>query len=103
MAEYVQGLVSVIIPTYRRSDMLDRAIKSVLNQTYDNIELLLVNDNIPNDEYSQALLDRVKIYETDDRFRLILQEKHINGAAARNAGIKEAKGEYIAFLMMIRL
>lgn len=98
MAEYVQGLVSVIIPTYRRSDMLDRAIKSVLNQTYDNIELLLVNDNIPNDEYSQALLDRVKIYETDDRFRLILQEKHINGAAARNAGIKEAKGEYIAFL-----
>ncbi len=98
MSEYVKGLVSVIIPTYRRSDMLDRAIKSVLNQSYENLELLLINDNIPNDEYSQALIQRVKEFEKDNRFRLILQEEHINGAVARNEGIKQAKGEYIAFL-----
>ncbi len=98
MPEYVKGLVSVIIPTYRRSEMLDRAIKSVLNQSYPDLELLLVNDNIPDDAYSQSLLQRVKAYENDARFRLILQEKHINGAAARNVGIKQAKGEYIAFL-----
>ena len=98
MTKYTTGLVSVIIPTYRRSDMLDRAIQSVLNQSYEKIEILLVNDNIPNDEYSKALFQRVKQYENDDRFRLILQEKHINGAAARNVGIKQAKGEYIAFL-----
>ena len=98
MAEYIKGLVSVIIPTYRRSDMLDRAVTSVLNQSYENLELLLVNDNIPDDEYSKALFERVKKYEQDPRFRLILQEKHINGAAARNEGIRQAKGEYIAFL-----
>lgn len=98
MAEYSKGLVSVIIPTYRRSDMLDRAVTSVLSQSYENLELLLVNDNVPDDEYSRALLERVKKYEKDARFRLILQEKHINGAAARNEGIRQAKGEYIAFL-----
>ncbi len=98
MTEYTEGLVSVIIPTYRRSDMLDRALKSVLNQTYTNIELLLVNDNIPDDEYSKALVKRAKQYENDDRFRLVFQEKHINGAVARNVGIRQAKGEYVAFL-----
>lgn len=98
MSEYIKGLVSVVMPTYRRSDMLDRAIDSVLNQTYENIELLLVNDNIPNDEYSQELIRRIKKYENDSRFHLILQEKHVNGAVARNVGIKQAKGEYIAFL-----
>ncbi len=98
VAEYIKGLVSVIIPTYRRSDMLDRAIKSVLNQSYENIELLLVNDNIPGDEYSQALLEKVKEYERDKRFRLIEQKKHVNGAVARNEGIKQAKGEFISFL-----
>lgn len=98
MDEYTEGLVSVIIPTYRRSDMLDRAIKSVLNQTYKKIELLLVNDNIPDDEYSRSLIQQVKQYEQDERFRLVSQEKHINGAVARNVGIKQAKGEYIAFL-----
>lgn len=98
MAEYIDGLVSVIMPTYRRSDMLDRAIESVLNQSYEHLELLLVNDNIPNDEYSQELFQRVKKYENDFRFKLILQEQHINGAVARNVGIKQAKGEYIAFL-----
>ena len=98
MSEYIKGLVSVVMPTYRRSDMLDRAINSVLSQTYENIELLLVNDNIPDDEYSQELFKRVEKYENDPRFHLVLQEKHINGAAARNVGIKQAKGQYIAFL-----
>ena len=98
MTKYIKGLVSVVIPTYRRSEMLDRAVKSVLSQSYENLELLLVNDNVPNDEYSQELMRRVKSYENDPRFRLILQEKHVNGAVARNAGIRQAKGEYIAFL-----
>ena len=96
--EYVQGLVSVVIPTYRRTDMLERALDSVLNQTYSNIELLLVDDNQPGDEYSSALAERVLRYSSDQRFRLITQEKHINGAAARNVGIRIAKGEYVAFL-----
>ena len=98
MKVYEKGLVSVIIPTYKRTDKLDRAIKSVLGQSYKNIELLLVNDNVPGDEYTLALMEKVNAYQNDSRFQLLLQEKHINGAVARNFAIKQAKGEYIAFL-----
>ena len=98
MKRYEKGLVSVIIPTYKRTDKLDRAIKSVLGQSYKKIELLLVNDNVPGDEYTLALIEKVKAYQNDSRFQLLLQEKHINGAVARNFAIKQAKGEYIAFL-----
>lgn len=98
MNEYIAGLVSVVMPTYKRSEMLSRAIDSVLAQTYTNIELLLVNDNEPGDEFTKDLQQRVAVYSTDSRFKLILQEKHVNGAVARNVGIRQAKGEYIAFL-----
>jgi len=86
------------MPTYKRSEMLIRAIDSVLMQTYTNIELLVVNDNVPGDNFSIQLEEQVKQYNSDERFQLIHQDKHINGAAARNVGIKRAKGEYIAFL-----
>lgn len=98
MAQYTAGLVSVIMPTYKRSEKLTRAIESVLAQTYKNLELLLVNDNEPEDAYTQELKERVSCYNTDERFKLIIQDKHINGAVARNVGIRQAKGEYIAFL-----
>lgn len=97
MNKYISGLVSVIIPTYRRCDTLVRAVESVINQTYKNIEIIVVNDNTPGDEFSLMLYDEIKKI-TDDRFVFLEQEKHINGAAARNCGIKKAKGEYIAFL-----
>lgn len=96
--KYVEGLVSVIMPTYKRSEKLHRAINSVLNQTYRNLELLLVNDNEPFDEYTEQLRKRVEKYSNDERFHLILQDKHINGAVARNIGIRQAKGQFIAFL-----
>lgn len=96
--EYVKDLVSVVIPTYRRSDMLTRAIDSVLGQTYAKVECIVVNDNIVGDEHSLVLYENLKVYENDPRFRFLEQEKHINGAAARNVGIRAAKGEYIAFL-----
>ena len=95
--EYQKGLVSVIIPTYKRADKLKRALDSVCNQTYRSLEILVINDNDNNDEYTKKLL---ALFETitDPRVKLVFQECHINGAAARNAGIKKAKGEYIAFL-----
>lgn len=95
---YIDGLVSVIIPTYQRADLLLRAIDSVLNQTYKNIECIVVNDNIRNDDYSKILYQLIEKYKTEDRFVFLEQEKHINGAEARNCGIRNAKGEYIAFL-----
>ena len=95
--EYIQGLVSVVIPTYKRFDTLSRAIKSVTFQTYSNIEILVVDDNEPGDNYSCGVRKMVSDLKISN-LRLITQERHINGAAARDAGIMEAKGEYIAFL-----
>lgn len=96
--KYVEGLVSVIMPTYKRSEMLSRAIESILNQSYGDLELLLINDNEPDDEYTKRLMVRVEKYLSDPRFKLVMQKKHTNGAVARNLGIKQAKGEFIAFL-----
>lgn len=96
--KYENGLVSVIIPTYHRADSLQRAIDSVLKQTYKNLECILVNDNIPDDDYSNVLYSVIHKYEKDNRFIFLEQSKHINGAAARNYGIEHAKGEFIAFL-----
>lgn len=95
---YINGLVSVVMPTYRRFDKLPRAIESVLNQTYSTLELLLVNDNEPDDQFTEYVKEVSKTYLSDTRFKLILQDKHVNGAVARNVAINHAKGEYIAFL-----
>ena len=95
---YTKELLSVVIPTYKRSEMLCRAIESVLNQTYNKVECIVVNDNTPGDEYSQILYSTLDKYKEDERFHFVEQEVHKNGAAARNVGIRVAKGEYIAFL-----
>ena len=97
MNTYVPGLVSVVIPSYKRADLLAKAIETTLAQTYGNIELLVVDDNVKGDEYSRKLRDIIGGFR-DKRLHLVEQEKHVNGAAARNAGIQMAKGEYIAFL-----
>lgn len=97
MEQYKKGLVSVIIPTYKRADTLSRAIQSVEDQTYRNIEILVVDDNEPGDEYSRQIKNLIEQLGFDNLI-LVTQQKHINGAAARNAGIKKASGEYIAFL-----
>ena len=90
-------LVSCIIPTYKRNESLSEAVYSVLNQSYKKIEVLVVDDNDPNDEYSLQVQTIVNTMN-DSRVRYIQQEKHINGAAARNCGIQHSKGEMIAFL-----
>lgn len=97
MNNYIAGLVSVVTPTYRRADLLVKAIETTLAQTYRNIELLVVDDNVKGDEYSRKLREIIARFP-DKRLHLVEQEKHVNGAAARNAGIRAAKGEYIAFL-----
>ena len=92
---YVKGLVSVVIPTYQRSDLLTRAIDSVLNQSYEQIECIVVNDNVPNDKYSLALYDLLKQYSVDDRFKFIEQEKH------EIAGLEKPRENILLFWMMM--
>jgi len=83
-------LVSVIIPTYNRAYILDKAIESVLNQSFKNIELIVVDD-ASTDETSKL----VKRYPSVVYVR---HSKRKGPAGARNTGLKYAKGRYIAFL-----
>lgn len=97
MPTYKTGLVSVVIPTRGRSNTLVRSVQSVLKQTYTNLEVLIVDDNDGGSELSDWIKNLVNDF-ADTRVKLVQQKYHINGAAARNAGIKVACGEYIAFL-----
>lgn len=94
---YITDLVSIVIPTRGRTDTLGRALKSILNQTYRNIEIIVVNDNDPDSATNNDVKEIIESLN-DSRVKLVYQQKHINGAAARNVGIRMAKGEYISFL-----
>lgn len=86
----MQKLVSVIIPVYNRQDTIARALDSVLGQTYQNIEVIIVDDG--SDDNTMAVLNSY----SDSRIR-IFSQNHKGACAARNRGINEAKGFYIAF------
>jgi len=83
-------MVSVIIPTYNRQDLVVDSINSVLNQTYSDFELLIVDDGSTDE--TRSVVESIN----DSRIRYIYKE-HAGACAARNRGIDEAKGEYIAF------
>ena len=88
-------LVSAIIPTYNRPELLQRAIRSVLDQTYDNIELIVVDDCSP------TRLDNIVQSGSPDTTTDIIFKRHDTNrgvAAARNTGMEVATGEFIAFL-----
>ena len=91
-------LVSVVIPTYKRPNYLVRAIESVLNQTYSNVEVLVVDDNNPGTEARIETEDIMKQFRENSRVKYIKHEKNKNGSAARNTGARASNGEYVAFL-----
>ena len=92
------SLVSVIIPTYRRSENLSAAIQSVLAQTYKNVELIVVDDN-PAESVERLETQRVlESFAHDSRVVYLQQPKNLGGAAARNRGLFAADGDYICFL-----
>ena len=87
------SLISVIVPVYRVEKYLERCVKSILSQTYKNLEVILVDDGSP--DQCPAICDACA--EKDARVKVIHQEnKGLSGA--RNAGIDAASGEYLAFV-----
>lgn len=96
--EIQSGLVSVIIPTYSRPDNLLRAIESVLNQTYGNIELIVVDDNGQDTEWQQKTQKLIAPYLNKGLLKYIVHEYNKNGSAARNTGLRHSHGEFINFL-----
>lgn len=91
-------LVSVIIPTYGRPKYLSRAINSVLSQTYENIEIIVVDDNNPGTDARMETEKEMRQFETNTKVIYIQHECNKNGSAARNTGWRASKGDYIAFL-----
>lgn len=91
-------LVSVVIPTYKRPDKLDVAINSVLQQSYPNVEVIIVDDNDPDTEGRRLTEEKMTQFNNEPRVRYIKHERNKNGSAARNTGANAAKGEYVAFL-----
>ena len=93
----MNSFVSVIIPTYKRPIFLKETIESVLSQTYKNIEIIIVDDNDPSDKDRKETEKLIKQYK-DNNIVYIKHEKNMGAPAARNTGLKSAKGEFVAFL-----
>lgn len=94
MGRYIKGMVSVIIPFYNSEKFIAKAIESVINQDYNNIEIILVNDS-STDGSEQIVLWYEKNF---DYIKLVNMSSNVGVAKARNEGIKNASGQYIAFL-----
>ena len=94
MSSSPQPLVSVIIPTFNRANLISRAISSVCSQSYQNLEVIVVDDN-SQDNTAEVVRE---IAAGDSRINYYRHSNNLGGSAARNTGIEQATGEYIAFL-----
>ncbi|CEP47872.1 glycosyl transferase family protein [[Clostridium] sordellii] len=90
-------LVSVIVATYRRELTLKKALESLSNQTYDKIEIIVVDDN--SDEKWNSKVNQI-IRNVKSKHKIIYIKNEINKGSAetRNIGIRKSSGEYITFL-----
>ena len=89
-----QPLVTVYIPTFNRLELLQRAVESVRNQTYKNLEIIVVDD-CSTDGTQEYLM---KLSKEDERVRYFLKEKNSGACVSRNIAIENAKGEFVTGL-----
>lgn len=87
-----KDLVSIIIPTYNRSDTILRSINSVIYQTYTNIEIIVVDDASTDDDTHKVITSI-----NDSRLHFIRNKKNLGVAESRNIGAMASQGKYIAF------
>jgi len=87
-------LVSIIIAAYNEGKNIKRAIRSALNQTYKNLEVIVVDDASTDDTYEVAC----RIAEEDDRVTAIKNSENLGPAYSRNIGLRFAEGEYVGIL-----
>lgn len=88
-----KSLVSIIMPVYNCGDKLCRSIASVLGQTYKNLQLILIDDGSNDD--SPSICDQ---YAQRDSRVEVLHQRNVGASAARNRGLEQARGEYVAFV-----
>ena len=92
--QYQQGLVSIITPVYQSERFIERTILSVLAQSYQNWEMILIDD-CSHDKSAEIIQ---KFVEKDKRIKYLRLETNSGAAVARNKAIEIAQGEYLAFL-----
>lgn len=92
----MKELVSIIVPVYHAEEYITKTMDSVRKQTYENWELLLVVDG--ETDSTVPVIEEYIAKTEDNRIRLLMQDKNRGAALARNRGVKEAKGRYIAYL-----
>ncbi len=89
----MEDLISVIVPVYGAESYLEKCVRSIMNQTYKNLEIILVDDKSPDN--SGKICD--ELAKEDDRIVVVHREENGGISAARNSGIDIAKGEFIGF------
>lgn len=97
--EDIGPIVSVIMPTYGRTDYLREAIQSVLKQTFTDFEFIIVDDNDPSSVYRKETADLINELNLGGASIIYIpHNENKNGAAARNTGFFHSRGKYISFL-----
>lgn len=91
-------LISVIVPTFERSEMLPRALDSIYAQTYPNVEVIVVDDNIPGSDWEAKTLAALSPYRCRPNFIYTKTSGAVGGGAARNQAARLCSGTYVAFL-----
>ena len=93
MKEEKNIIISVIVPIYNVEEYLEECLESIQNQTYTNIEVIMINDG--STDGSKEICER--FCQQDNRFKLVTQENQ-GASVARNRGVKESNGDYIMFV-----
>lgn len=94
MKDISSPLVSVVVPVYNTQGFVQACIDSVINQSYTNWELILVDDQSTDNSFKICQ----EAADIDPRIKAIRQDKNAGALEARNRGIKEANGKFICFL-----
>ena len=89
-----KDLISIIIPYYKKREYISETINSVLNQSYRKFEILIIydDDNLSDLNYLE------KLFQSEEKIRIIKNSQTIGAGLSRNKGIQNSKGEYIAFI-----
>ena len=86
-------LISIIVPVYKVEKYIDECIKSIINQTYTNLEIILIDDGSPDN--CGKICDE---YAKNDKRIKVIHQKNMGQSVARNVGLEYAKGDYIGFV-----
>ena len=87
-------VISIILPYYKKINFFKKTYKSIVNQSYQNYELIIIYDDLDLGDYNKIL----EIIKNDKKVRIFLNRKNLGAGLSRNLGIKKAKGKYIAFI-----